>query len=144
MWNDGEKGKVIENKNLYWDWEYKMRKNSTARRPDLRLEDGEKKVITIIDMACPNESHKDEKRREKIRKYQQLCFELRERREDFTVKVVPSVISCLGSGLKRLKEDIKELFTDDKELECTCGEMQKSVIWESETIMRKILLGLIR
>ena len=121
-----------------------MRKNCTARRPDLTLEDSEKKEITIIDMACPNESNKDEKRGEKIRKYQQLCFELRERREDFTVKVVPSVIGCLGGGLKRLKEDIKELFTDDKELECTCREMQKSVVWESETIMRKILSGLIR
>ena len=91
------------------------------------------------DMACPNESNKDEKRGEKMRKYQQLCFELRERREYFTVKVAPSVIGCLGGGLKRSKEDIKELFTDDKELECMCREMQKFVVLESETIMRKIL-----
>ena len=110
----------------------------------MTLEDSEKKEITIIDMSCPKESNKDDKRGEKIRKYKQLSFELRERREDFIVKVVPSVIGCLGGGLKRLKEDIKELFTDDKELECTCREMQKSVVWESETIMRKILSGLIR
>ena len=80
-------------------------------------------------MAYLSKSNKDEKTGEKIRKYQQLCFELRKRREDFTVNVVPSVIGCLGDGLKRLKEDIKELFTDDKELECTCREMQKSVVW---------------
>ena len=97
-----EKGKVIENngKKLYWDWEHKMRKNCMARRPDLTLEDSEKKEITIIDMACPNESNKDEKRGEKIQKYQRLCFELRERREDFTVRVVPFVIGCLGGSLK--------------------------------------------
>ena len=92
----------------------------------------------------PKKSNKDEKRGEKIRKYQQLCFELRERREDFIVTVVPSVIGCLGGGLNRLKEDIKEMLTDDKELEYTCREMQKFVVWESESTMRKISSGLIR
>ena len=121
-----------------------MKTNCNARRSVLTLEDSEKKEITIVDMACPKKSNKDEKRGEKIRKYHQLCFELRERREDFTVKVVPSVIGCLGGGLKRLKEDIKELFTDDKKLEYTCREMQNSVVWESETIMRKVLSRLVR
>ena len=39
------------------------------------------------------------------------------RSEGDTVKVIPSVIGCLGGGMKRLKEDIKELFSDEKELE---------------------------
>ena len=54
------------------------------------------------------------------------------------------MIGCLGGGLNRLKEDIKELLTDDKELEYTCREMQKFVVWESESTMRKISSGLIR
>ena len=86
-------------KKLYWDWKHEMRMNCKARRPDL--------TIAKRNMACPKESNKDEKKGEKIRKYQQLCFKIRERREDFTIKVVPSVVGCLGGGLKRLKEDIK-------------------------------------
>jgi hypothetical protein len=72
-----ERGKVIENngKKLFWDWEHSMRTSCKARRPNLTLEDCEKKDIALIDMACPNESYKNMKREEKIRKYQQLCFD---------------------------------------------------------------------
>ena len=78
-----EKGQVIEKdgKKILWDWEHRMRTHCTARRPDLILEDNEKKKIYIIDMACPGERNKETKRNEKIQKYQQLSFEIRERRE---------------------------------------------------------------
>ena len=61
-------------------------------------------------MACPNESNKEAKREEKMRKYHQLCFELRERREGHTVIVMSTVIGCLGGGIKELKANIKRNF----------------------------------
>ena len=81
------RGKVIEidGKKLYWDWEHRMRTNCIVRRPDLILEDKVKKMILLIDMAYPNEPNKEAQRKEKIKKYQQLCFELRERRERYTL-----------------------------------------------------------
>ena len=140
-----EKGKVITNngKKLYWDWEHKMRISCTARRPDLTLEDSRKKEILLVDMACPNEWNKEEKREEKIRKYQQLCYEIRERRNGYKVKVVPAVIGCLGGGMKRLKDDIGKLFNNEEDLHRTSREMQKVVLWESETIVRKVISGLL-
>ena len=41
-----------------------MRKTTTARRPDLTLEDAEGYIIWIVDMACPAEANIAEKRRE--------------------------------------------------------------------------------
>ena len=104
-----ERGKVIEKdgKKLFWDWEHPMRTDCIARRPDLTLEDKSKKTILLIDMACPNENNKIAKRDEKIGKYNGLCFELRERREGYTVKVVPTIIGCLGGGMRELKESIR-------------------------------------
>ena len=101
---------MIENngKKLYWDWEHRMRTSCTARRPDLMLEDRIEKKIMLRDMACPNEANKERKREDKIRKYQQLCYELRERWAGYKVKVIPVVTGCLGGGMKRLKDDIKE------------------------------------
>ena len=115
-----EKGKVIENngKKLYWDWEHRMGTSCTARRPDLTLEDRIEKKIMIIDMACPNESNKEKKREEKMRKYQQLCYEIRERRDGYCLKTRKT---CNGYVEK----------------------CKKTVLWESETIMRKILSGLL-
>ena len=68
-----------KNWKLLWDFEFKMRKTCTARRPDLILEDKEKKNIYIVDMACPQESNIQKKRTEKLQKYQQLAFETREK-----------------------------------------------------------------
>ena len=51
------RGHVLENARakLVWDFEFNLRKTTTARRPDLILEDKEKKYIWICGMACPQE-----------------------------------------------------------------------------------------
>ena len=46
-----------------------------TQRPDLTLEDTSKKTILLIDMACPNENNKIDKRDEKIGKYNRLYSE---------------------------------------------------------------------
>ena len=50
-----ERGAVFENDKgkLVWDFEFNLRNTTTTRRPDLMLEDKEKKKIWICDMACP-------------------------------------------------------------------------------------------
>ena len=143
-----ERGKVIEKdgKKLFWDWEHPMRTDGIASRPDLTLEDTSKKTILLIDIGCPNESNKIAKRNEKIGKYSRLCFDLRERPEGYTVKVVPIIIGCLGGGLKELKESIREIFEyedNDKELEWISREMQKTLLWESKSLIIKVLSGLL-
>ena len=60
------------------------------------------------------------KRDEKIGKYNWLCFELREKREGYTVRVIPTIIGCLGGRMKELKESIRQTSEYDnnaKELE---------------------------
>ena len=59
-----------------------MRKESTARRPDVTIEYKERKVIHLVDMAYPSKKNVLEKNKEKRRKYQQLTFEVRERRDE--------------------------------------------------------------
>ena len=88
-------------KKLFWDWEHPLRMDCIACRPDLTLENTSKKMVLLIDMACPNEYSKITKRDEKIGKYNRLCFELRERREGCTGKVIPTIIECLGGEVKK-------------------------------------------
>ena len=138
---------VIEKdgKKLFWDWEHPMRTNGIARRPDLTLEDTSKKTILLTDMACPNKYNKMAKQDEKIARYNSLCFELRERR-GYKVKVIPTIIGCFGGGMKELKENIRQIFeydSNDKELEWIVQEMQRTVLWESESLLRKVLSGLL-
>ena len=48
---------MLENEHvkMNWDFEYNMRTESTARRPDVTIEYKERKVIHLVDMACPSE-----------------------------------------------------------------------------------------
>ena len=97
-----------------------MRMDCIARRPDLTVEDTTKKTILLIDMACPNEFNKIAKRDKKVAKYNRSCFESREQREGYTVKMIPTIIGCLGGGIKELKENIRQILeydSNDKELE---------------------------
>ena len=116
-----------------------MRKTTTARRPDLTLEEAEECTIWIVDMACPAEANIAEKRREKLQKYQQLAFEIRERRVGFIAEIVPLVTECLVRGMVKLEEQIKKLIKGKSRQQWVAREMQKIVLMESETILRKIM-----
>ena len=62
---------ILENDHakLVWDFEYNSRKTTTSRRPDLTLEDKEKEILWICDMARPQENNTVTKRDEKRTKY---------------------------------------------------------------------------
>ena len=58
-----QKGTVLgkQGKKLIWEFEYRMRKTTSARRPDLTLEDlDDQRKIWLVDMACPAESNIEE------------------------------------------------------------------------------------
>ena len=78
-----------------------------------------------MDMACPAERNKIVKRNEKIQKYQQLCFELRER-QGYKGKVIPAIRGCCGGRLRELKRVLRELF-DEKTTVRITKEMQETV-----------------
>ena len=121
-----ERWKVLESdgKKLYWDWKHRMRNSCTARRPDLTLEDTEKKMILLVDMACQNEKNKDEKIEEKVRKCQQLCFDLGERRQCYTIKFLPFILGCLGGGIKQLENEVRKIVGNEKQITPTVKKMQ--------------------
>ena len=140
-----ERGHVLENENakLIWDFEFKMRKTTKARRPDLTLEDKITKKIWICDMACPQEINIEDKRVEKLNKYRQLAFEMRERRPGYKITVVPLIIGALGGGVKETSKYVEMVFGKEVEKSSkVLGEMQKTVLMDSESIIRKVISGL--
>lgn len=78
----------------------------SAGRLGLTLEDETKKTILLIDVVRRNESSKDTKREEKMRKYEQLCSYLRQRREGNKANVLPLKNEFLGGEITEHKETI--------------------------------------
>ena len=78
-----------------------------------------------------------------VRKAQQLAFEIRGRRPGYTVEVTPFVIGCLGGGIKKLEEQMAKLIPEELRRLRKTREMQKIVLMQSETIVRKIISGIV-
>ena len=95
-------------------------------------------------MACPQQRNIDTKRLEKLTKYRQLAFEERKRRQGYEIVVVPLIIGALGGGMRQITKDMAKVFENGELLKRIVGEMQKTVLMDSETILRKVLSGLVQ
>ena len=144
------RGQVLENSNakLVWDFEFNLQKTTTSGRPDLVLEDKKKKKIWIFDMACQQQANIAAKRNEKVTKYRQLAFELREKRPGYNIMIVPIVIGALGGGIKDVLHDVEIVFSEHSERErlakITVAEMQKTILMDGESMIRKVPSGLVQ
>ena len=95
-------------------------------------------------MACPQEIIIEEKRNKKQTKYRQLAFELRERRVSYNIVVLPLVIGTLGGGVKETIQQIERIFGKGDWGKRIVGEMQKTILINSESIIQKVLSGLVQ
>ena len=143
---DKYRGTVFENEKakLVWDFEFHLHKTTTSTRPDLILEMKEDRKILICNMACPQQQNIDTKRMEKLTKYRQLAFETKERHPGDVIKVVPVIIGALGGGMKMLKTELKMVFNDQELVDKIAGEMQRMVLMDSESIIHRVISGLIQ
>ena len=128
---------------MIWDFQFKLIKTEKARRPDLILEDKEERQIFIVDMAIPMEMNVEKKRRSKLRKYQQLAYEIRMRRPGFKIYIIPLIIGCCGRGADNTLLQLKKFFSERMSIG-VLREMLKTVVSHSESIIRKVISGLIQ
>ena len=57
--------------------------------------------------------------------------------------MVPIVVGALGGGIKALNVDLKKIFSNNELLEEEVAVMQKTVLMDSESIVRRVTSGLI-
>ena len=120
-------------------FEFNLRKTATSRRLDLTLEDKEKKILWICDKACPQENNIVIKQDGKRTKYRQLAIELRERKVEYKIYVI-----LVSGGIKEVIHKVKKIFKQDDLSQKIVEEMQRTILMDGETIIRKILSGLVQ
>ena len=77
-------------------------------------------------------------------KYREIAFETRERRSCYEIYVVPVVVRALGGGIKALRFDLKKIFENNELLDEIIAMMQRTVLMDSESIIRRVISGLIQ
>ena len=84
------------------------------------------------------------KRNEKRTKCRQLAFELREGRVGYKIIIVPLLISALGGGTDGMIHGVDQIFGKNDLCIKIVGEIQKTILIDSETTIRKVLSGLVQ
>ena len=57
---------------------------------------------------------------------------------------MPLVINVFGGAVKDILKELENMFEKDDLYERIVAEMQKTIFLDSETIIRKVLLGLMQ
>ena len=69
---------------------------------------------------------------------------MRERRPGYTVTIVPIIIGALGGGMKKTINELTKLLAKHELVVKTAAEMQKTILMDSETLLRKVLSGIVQ
>ena len=69
---------------------------------------------------------------------------MRERHPGCMVTVIPVVIGALGGGIKKTISELSTLITKRDVVLRTVSEMQKTILMDSESIICKVMSGLVQ
>ena len=93
----------------------------------------------------PNSKTSKQNGLEKLTKYTQLAYELRERRPAYKITVIPLRVGALGGGMKSAMVELSNVLNKNELAKQVAGEMQKTtILMDSESTIRKVLSGLIQ
>ena len=60
----------------------------------------------------------------------------------YNVMIIPIVIGCFGGGMRRVTKQIGRLISVEKKTRAISNEMVETVLFEKESLTRKVLSGL--
>ena len=83
------------------------------------------------------------RKKEKIRDYSQLCYDLRRQNPTHRVVSHPLVIGATGR-LNSIKKEIDSVMDDIKVTDSIMREMQKTVVVNTQQTIYRILTGLLQ
>ncbi|XP_044760879.1 uncharacterized protein LOC123318334 [Coccinella septempunctata] len=122
---------------LYWDATMVTDRSVAHNRPDITLFDNVRKTCLLIDFTIPADDNITRAYSEKISKYTDLAFQLREMYALEAVSVLPMIISVNGIVERHLLENTQRLCLDKDIISAS----QKQVILHTTRIIRKVLQG---
>ena len=136
MWYEHVPEGAVENAEIKLLWDINIQSGNLidARRPDLIVINKKEQKGIIIDIAVPTDVRVKEKEKEKVEKYQDLKKEIKRLWKLGNVEIVPVVVGALGSVSAEFERWMGKLG-----ITCNVGVMQKSVLFRTTRILRKLL-----
>lgn len=122
---------------IFWNFPFSTLRQIQANKPDLVVQDLEKRIIYIIEFSSPAEHNIDIKEKEKVQKYRDLLISFQQTYLGYKIVFLPLIIGALGGVKGSFMQNLKKIEViknnDEKRLTYL---MQKEVILGSLRILR--------
>ncbi|XP_045466652.1 uncharacterized protein LOC123675347 [Harmonia axyridis] len=122
---------------LYWDSALVTDRSVMHNRPDITLFDNQRKTCMLLEFTIPADDNITRAYTEKITKYGDLAFQLKEMYDLKKISILPLIISTNGMVEAHLPENTKRLCLQPD----VVSTSQKQVILSTTRIVRKFLQG---
>ncbi|XP_044765520.1 uncharacterized protein LOC123321825 [Coccinella septempunctata] len=122
---------------LYWDATMLTDRGVAHNRPDITLFDKQRESCFIIDVTIPADDNVSRAYAEKLNKYGDLAFQLKELYNLKSMSIIPLIITVNGLVEHHLIENTERLKLDLNII----SQAQKQVILYTTRIVRKFLQG---
>ena len=99
---------------ILWNCTDRRLEEEEAYRADLVVTDRRKKVVNVVEMACPSWRNRRKTDTRKTEKYRTVRRELMERNEGFSVQQTNIVVDVLGGYDREVKDDLNSLLGRSK------------------------------
>ncbi|XP_044756963.1 uncharacterized protein LOC123315364 [Coccinella septempunctata] len=128
---------ILENEQvkLYWDHPLVTDRSIPHNRPDIVLFEKTQRKVTIADITVPADDNIEKAYTEKIVKYHDLAFELKEINRLTCTTILPLIITTNGLVETHLLENTKKLGLEEHVID----DAQKEVILWTTRIVRRFL-----
>lgn len=130
---------LLENESLklYWDHPLITDRSILHNRPDIVILDKKEKTATIIDITVPADDNAEKAYTEKVVKYHDLAFELKEIHQLTRTSILPLVITTNGLVEMHLTQHTAQLGLDENLIDVA----QREVILWTTRIVRRFLIS---
>ena len=99
---------------ILWNCTDRRLEEEEGYRADLVVTDRRKKVVNLVEMACPSWRNRRKTDTRKTEKYRTVRRELMERNEGFSVQQTNIVVDVLGGYDREVKDDLNSLLGRSK------------------------------
>ncbi|XP_044759165.1 uncharacterized protein LOC123316918 [Coccinella septempunctata] len=130
---------LLENERykLYWDVTLVTDRGVAHNRPDVALFDKQEQTCLLLDFTVPADDNLARAYSEKISKYSDLAYQLRDVHNLKAISILPLIISVNGLVEKHLPDNTARLCLDPTVI----SSSQKQVLLSAARMVRKFLQG---
>ena len=130
---------VIGNKEIWWNMPIKTANKVEYNRSNVVIWNRETKVCHLVEISVPLDINISNRQVVKRDKYMPLVSEMQQLYRNYTFKIIPVIVGCIGAIPKSLEQNLKKLGLEDATYKPLIKKLHKTALLGSVKIMKTFI-----